>query len=101
MLDVFALRGQSLSVSGNRPGYTGHIVDPRTGERLTGRLLAAVVSGDPLEAEVLSTAAFVAAGNAASEGSGAVTIGNDSNVRSVLEGLRAAFPDTQINIYRL
>lgn len=51
---------QSLSTSGNRPGYSGHIVDPRTGRRVEARRIVTVVSEDPVEAEILSTAAMVA-----------------------------------------
>ena len=50
---------RSLSTSGNRPGYSGHIVDPRSGRPVTAQRLTTVVSPDPLEAEVLSTAAMV------------------------------------------
>ena len=50
----------ALSTSGNRPGYSGHIVDPRSGRPVEARRIVTVVSEDPLEAEVLSTAAMVA-----------------------------------------
>ena len=50
----------SLSTSGNRPGYQGHILDPRTGRSVTASRIVTVVSPDPLEAEVLSTAAMIA-----------------------------------------
>ena len=53
------LRGSCLSVSGNRPAYDGHIVDPRSGRPVTGRLVCVCVSADPLDAEVGSTAAIV------------------------------------------
>ena len=51
---------RSLSTSGNRPGYSGHIVDPRTGRGVESRRIVTVVSEDPVDAEVLSTAAMVA-----------------------------------------
>lgn len=50
------LEDKSLSVSGNSPGYIGHIVNPFTGEKMVGRRMVAVISDDPLDAEVLSTA---------------------------------------------
>lgn len=51
---------RSLSTSGNRPAYRNHIVDPRTGKAVTALRIVTVVSPDPLEAEILSTAAMVA-----------------------------------------
>jgi len=51
---------RSLSTSGNRPGYNGHILDPRTGHAVTLRRIVTAVSPDPLDAEVLSTAAMIA-----------------------------------------
>lgn len=54
------LRDSSLSVSGNRPGYEGHIVDPRSGRKIAGRRVAVVTAMDPLDAEVLSTVAMIA-----------------------------------------
>ena len=56
----FNLKDRALSVSGNTPGYTGHIIDPRTGRANVERKLVAVVGPDPLEAEVLSTAMMLA-----------------------------------------
>ena len=50
----------SLSTSGNRPGYTGHILDPRSGRPVVARRIVTVLSPDPLEAEILSTAAMIA-----------------------------------------
>ena len=54
------LKDSSLSVSGNRPGYEGHITDPRSGRKIAGRRVAVVTAGDPLDAEVLSTVAMIA-----------------------------------------
>lgn len=56
----FSLKDRALSVSGNTPGYTGHIIDPRTGRANVERKLVAVTGPDPLEAEVLSTALMLA-----------------------------------------
>lgn len=80
-LDVFSLRDSSLSTSGNRPGYSGHIVNPLTGAAEDSPKLVSVISPDPLEAEVLSTAAMIA-----DEGQ--------------LQQLRKAFPTAKINLYR-
>lgn len=55
----------ALSVSGNTPGYCGHIIDPRTGESVISRKMVVVSSPDPLDAEVLSTALMVAGENGA------------------------------------
>lgn len=60
LLGEVDLVDRALSTSGNRPGYSGHIVDPRSGRAVEARRLVTVVSEDPLEAEVLSTAAMVA-----------------------------------------
>ena len=54
-----ALHDKALSVSGNSPGYVGHIVNPFTGEEQCGSGMVAVISEDPLDAEVLSTALMV------------------------------------------
>lgn len=54
------LLDRTLSTSGNRPGYSGHIVDPRSGRPVEGRRIVTVVAEDPVDAEVLSTAAMVA-----------------------------------------
>lgn len=60
LLEDVDLVDRTLSTSGNRPAYSGHIVDPRSGRAVTAPRLVSVVSEDPLEAEVLSTAAMVA-----------------------------------------
>lgn len=51
----YALCNEALSTSGNTPWYTGHIVNPYSGEKETSRSLSTVRCADPLEAEVLST----------------------------------------------
>lgn len=50
----------SISVSGNTPGYSGHIIDPETGCPVESRKLVVVKTDDPLDAEILSTALMVA-----------------------------------------
>ena len=72
------LKDQSMSTSGNTPGYTGHIVNPMTGERVTGRKVVTVVGEDPLDAEILSTASMLAGEDAFGD-------------------LEAAFPGMRIN----
>ena len=59
-VDEISLRDLSLSTSGNTSGYGGHIVNPLTGDSDCGPKLSTVTSPDPLDAEVLSTALFVA-----------------------------------------
>lgn len=54
------LTDMSMSTSGNQPGYDGHITDPRDGSPITGRKLAAVLSHDPVTAEISSTTAIIA-----------------------------------------
>lgn len=60
LLQDVDLVDRTLSTSGNRPGYNGHIVDPRSGRPVEGKRMVTVVAADPLDAEVLSTAAMVA-----------------------------------------
>ena len=59
-LDEIILRDETLSTSGNAPAYSGHIIDPRSGKKIGGSGLTTVLSPDPLDAEILSTAATVA-----------------------------------------
>ena len=59
-VDEWDLVDTSLSTSGNTPGYDGHIVNPATGERVSGRRMVSVRCPDPLDAEVLSTALMLA-----------------------------------------
>lgn len=56
----FQLRNCTLSTSGNTPSYSGHIINPQTGEHIEQRMMCAVVAKDALEAEVMSTAMMVA-----------------------------------------
>lgn len=79
-LAEFCLRDATLSVSGNSPGYVGHIVNPLSGAGDVSHRIAAVVSAAPLDAEVLSTAALAAS-------------------PAQLEQIRAAFPDAGISIF--
>ena len=51
----YALHDEALSTSGNTPWYTGHIVNPYSGEKEMSRALSTVRCSDPLDAEVLST----------------------------------------------
>ena len=78
----FRLKDNALSTSGNTPGYTGHIIDPHTGKACCARRIACVVSEDPLEAEILSTALMVA---------------DDAAVNNI----RTNFPDTEMKIFNL
>lgn len=55
----FSLHDTALSVSGNTPAYSSHIINPHTGKAVCGKLMTSVLSADPLEAEVLSTAAMM------------------------------------------
>lgn len=56
----FKLENRTLSTSGNTPSYRGHIIDPKSGERIFGRELCSIVADNPLDAEVLSTVAMIA-----------------------------------------
>lgn len=58
----FKLRDEALSVSGNSVGYIGHIINPLSGEKNCKRMVCAVVSGNPVEAEVLSTTVMASDG---------------------------------------
>ena len=76
------LRNEAMSTSGNTPLYSGHILNPLTGETVEGRRLVTVVSRSPLDAEVLSTALMTAD-------------------REQAERLQDAFPGTKCRIYDL
>ena len=54
------LRDEAMSTSGNTPGYSSHIIHPKTGKANEERKLVTVAGADPLEAEVLSTALMIA-----------------------------------------
>ncbi|MBQ4285834.1 MAG: FAD:protein FMN transferase [Bacteroidales bacterium] len=60
LLETAALKDCSLSTSGNRPGYSGHIVNPADGKACDSRRLVTVKAPDPLDAEVLSTVMMIA-----------------------------------------
>lgn len=55
-----SLVDRAMSTSGNSPQYSSHIRNPRNGESCKGRKLVTVLSDDPLDAEVLSTALILA-----------------------------------------
>lgn len=59
-LGELSLHDQALSVSGNSPTYTGHIVLPDSGLAVNARKVASIISKDPLDAEVLSTVFMMA-----------------------------------------
>ena len=59
-LDEISLYDKAMSTSGNSPSYSGHIIHPVTGKPNYDRKLVSVVSPDPLDAEVLSTATMIA-----------------------------------------
>ena len=59
-VERYTLRDATLSTSGNTPSYSGHIVNPLTGEPIEQRMMCAVVARDAIEAEVLSTAMMIA-----------------------------------------
>ncbi|HCY73161.1 MAG TPA: FAD:protein FMN transferase [Rikenellaceae bacterium] len=55
MVDTFKLSNQALSVSGNTPGYMGHIVNPLSGKANALAMMTSTLCSDALDAEVLST----------------------------------------------
>ena len=55
----YRLCNEALSVSGNSPGYCGHILNPISGEACCDRRLVVARCLDPLDAEVISTAIMV------------------------------------------
>ncbi|MBP5572185.1 MAG: FAD:protein FMN transferase [Bacteroidales bacterium] len=59
-LKEFELRGECLSVSGNTPDLSGHIVNPLTHKVFEGSKLCCVRTKDPLDAEILSMALLLA-----------------------------------------
>lgn len=60
IVDEIELKDVTLSISGNTPSYSGHIVIPDTGSRIKERKMVCVLSEDPLDAEVLSTVLMIA-----------------------------------------
>jgi len=59
-LRIYELYDKSLSISGNTPTHTEHIINPRSRKYSAERKLVSVVSTNAVEAEVLSTALMVA-----------------------------------------
>ena len=76
------MKDSSLSTSGNRPLYDGHIINPADGSACSGPRMVTVTAPDPLDAEVLSTAMMIA--SAEQE-----------------EAIRKNFPLAEIKIYDL
>lgn len=74
--------GMSLSTSGNSPSYSGHIRNPHTGKICEDRRMVTVLSVNPLDSEVLSTAFMVAD-------------------RSMTEEIARNFPDISYEIHLL
>ncbi len=60
VLGEISLKDEALSVSGNTPTYTGHIVRPMSREAIKGNKVVSITSKDPLDAEVLSTVFMIA-----------------------------------------
>lgn len=60
IIDELSLRDTALSISGNTPTYSGHIVAPKSGQSISEPRMVSVISDNPLEAEVLSTALMIA-----------------------------------------
>lgn len=58
--EEFSLRDCAMSVSGNSPGYSGHIINPVTGEKVETDSVAVAIGPDALDVEILSTVMLVA-----------------------------------------
>ncbi len=56
----FRMRDCSLSISGNTPVYNTHIVNPQSGRWESRKRVSAVMTADPLDAEILSTTWMIA-----------------------------------------
>ncbi len=80
ILSEVELVDRSMSTSGNSPRYSSHIINPFTKESVDGRKVVTVLSDDPLDAEVLSTALMVA---------------DDEQT----ELLQEAFPDVELMVF--
>lgn len=80
-LNTFSLRDSSLSTSGNTPAYSGHIVNPITGESNNRNMMVSVEGKDPLVCEVLSTAYMLC------------------HSEELREGMRREFGDYVFNAY--
>lgn len=59
-LEECVLHDSAMSVSGNSPAYSGHIINPMDGKACNEKALVTVVCPDPLDAEIISTAAMIA-----------------------------------------
>lgn len=60
ILDEISLKDMALSVSGNTPSYTGHIVRPDAREPVNGHKAISVMAENALDAEVLSSVFMIA-----------------------------------------
>lgn len=60
VLDEITLQYMALSVSGNTPSYTGHIVRPDSRKPVKEHKAVSVMSENPLDAEILSTVLMIA-----------------------------------------
>ena len=60
VLDEISLKDMALSVSGNTPSYTGHIVRPDAKEPVSGHKAISIIAENPLDAEILSTVFMIA-----------------------------------------
>jgi len=56
----FELRGECLSISGNTPDCSGHIINPLTHKVDESRRFSCVKAKDPLDAEILSMVLLIA-----------------------------------------
>lgn len=60
LLDEISLKDMALSVSGNTPSYSGHILRPGSIDPIVAYKAVSVISENPLDAEVLSTVFMIA-----------------------------------------
>lgn len=60
LLEEFDLLNSTLSTSGNTLQHTKHIINPLTGVYNEQKKIAAILSSDPLDAEILSTVRMIA-----------------------------------------
>jgi len=60
LLDEISLCDNALSVSGNTPHYTGHIINPTSGNFNTDHKMVCIIAKSPLVVEVLTTAWMIA-----------------------------------------
>jgi len=96
-LSTIQLRDQSLSTSGSSQQYFemngrrySHIIDPRSGEPVTGMAQVTVIAATATDSDALSTALFVAGRNDAAmliesmEGTAALLVTDDRNEEQVI-----------------